>query len=434
MLIKLKEIKDTLAIGLRWAVDTRQGIEEIQLDNNLNYGIIFDLKNKTYRTLKLTVLADESHDKSICLAGLFAKAYKDIIFVHRLSDTLFWLCIAKNGEVWSGADVEKATSGDFLHSYDKVAEVISLAKKDFHDAGIDVTRCLKCTDTAYEEFPDFEHVDFFHFFNKAKKYKRAYVIRYLEPLKVMRQKVLLALVIVMIFSGVGYFIYRNHVIHQLLNQREIAEAQARAQKVAAENKFFADLEKKIQHQWGYSALINVMLLFEQLPVHSYGWDLSKVSYSPNKPNHLEIGLKRSSYGTLNSFIYAYTPQGQDGTLSANNDSGEKSLTRSDIKLSVQDGYVLDRKSLQTRTPIQLYSLISYMQLQGAHHYTFSVTQKSNARYEVWDSQFTISGAKLWQLLQLRNAIKQFPTLVINDITFMVKESDMSWQIKGEIYA
>ena len=77
--------------------------------------------------------------------------------------------------------------------------------------------------------------------------------------------------------------YRNHVIHQLLNQREIpTETQARAQKLPLKIKFFADLEKKISISGGIGALINVMLLFEQLPVHSYGWDLSKVSYSPNK--------------------------------------------------------------------------------------------------------------------------------------------------------
>lgn len=434
MLIKLKDTKDKLAIGLRWAVDTRQGIEEIQIENNLNYGITFDLKNKQYRTLKLTVLADESHDKALCLAGLFAKAYRDIIFVHRLSDTLFWLCIAKNGEVWSGADVEKATAGDFLHSYEKVAEVVALAKKDFQEAGIDLSHCLKCTDTAYGEFPEFENVDFLPFFNKAKKHRKAYVIRYLEPLKVVRQKVLLALVIMMIICGVGYFVYRNHVIHQLLNQREIAEAQARAGKIAAEKRFFEQLEMKIQQQSGYTTLNNVMTLFQQLPVRSYGWDLTAVTYLPNKPVDLAIKLKRSDYGTLNSFIYAYTPKGQDGKLDVSNDSGEKNITLSDVKLTFYDDYVLDKESLQTQTPTQLYALISYMQLHGGDNYHFHITQKNNARYHVWDAQFTITGEQLWRLLQLKGAIQQFSTLVIDEITFAVKEGDMSWQIKGEIYA
>ena len=433
MLFKLKNVKDQFAIGLRWAVDSRQGIEQIQFNNNLNYGVIAALKDKSFKRLKVAALTDDTYDKSICLAGLFAKAFDNLIFIHRLSDSLYWLCIVKEGEVWSGVDVDKATAGDYVDNYDAIKALVDVAVQDFEANGIEVASCLKCTDTAFSEFPQCENVDFFTLISKARKYKRQFIIRYLEPHKVIKQKIILVIIILVVFGSVSYFVYRNHIVHILLHNQEVQEEKRKAAALKAEQEYFKSIESKVRKQWGSAVIKNIMSLFNHLPLQSKGWSVTKISYVPSEPNTLKISLQRSSFGTLNSFIYAYTPAGQDGDVAKDNNSGSKTIQIDNGKLESQEGFTLNRSTITDKIPKNLYALISFMQVRQ-DLFDFRLGAKQQVPYGVHLTSFELSGSALWQLIQLEMAFEQFPTLVINNIDFMVTGYDMSWQLKGEIYA
>lgn len=433
MLFKLRNVKGQFAIGLRWAVDTRQGIEQIQFKSNLNYGIISSLKDKTYKKLKLAALTDDGYDKSVCLAGLFAKAYNNLIFIHRLSDSLFWLCIIKNGEVWSGVDLDKATAGDYVEGYEQIKKVVDQAIEDFKKSDIDLTGCLKCTDTAFSEFPQFTNVDFYTLISQARKYRRQNIIRYLEPYKVVKQKIMLVTVIIIIIGCVSYFVYRNHILHTLLHNQEVQEAKRKAAELKAKQQYFENFQKKIRQQWGYSVIKNVMGLFDQLPLQSKGWSLIAASYNPARPKQLQLELKRSNYGTLNSFVYAYTPDGKDGDVAKNSDSGKKTISINLDHFYTQENYVLNKKELQQKIPKNLYALISFMQIRK-DMFNFQLAGEKKGRYGINSASFTLNGSALWQLIQLQDALAKYPTLIINNIDFKVINYDMSWQLKGEIYA
>ncbi len=67
MLLKFAGVKTQYAIGMRWAVDDRRGLEAIQANTDLHYGVMLDINEKISRKLKLVALADGSHNKAICL-------------------------------------------------------------------------------------------------------------------------------------------------------------------------------------------------------------------------------------------------------------------------------------------------------------------------------------------------------------------------------
>lgn len=433
MLLKLKNVKDQFAIGLRWAVDTRQGIEQIQFNNNLNYGVIIPLKDKTYKKLKLAALADDSYDKALCLAGLFSKTFENLIFIHRLNDTLYWLCVIKNGEVWSGVDLEKATAGDYVETYERIKFVVDVAVKDFESSGIAVADCLQCTDTAFSEFPQCQNIDFFTITTQARKYRRPFIIRYLEPHKVIRQKIILVAVIIIVLGSVSYFVYRNHILNVLLHNQQVQDAKRKAEELKLQEQYFKNLETKIQQQWGFAVIKNTMSLFSHLPLQSKGWQLSSVSYNPSQPNQLQLELNRSSFGTLNSFIYAYTPDGQDGKIANDNNSGSKTVRFKQDKLLTEFDYVLNRNELTQKIPKNLYALISFMQVRQ-DIFNFQVSKEERERYNVHATSFELTGSALWQLIQLETAFEKFPTLIVTNIDFKVTNYDMSWRLKGEIYA
>ncbi|MCD8499970.1 MAG: hypothetical protein LRY43_02565 [Gammaproteobacteria bacterium] len=89
--------------------------------------------------------------------------------------------------------------------------------------------------------------------------------------------------------------------------------------------------------------------------------------------------------------------------------------------------------LTSKITHQTYRLISYMQL-NASTFGFQLKDKVKSRYDVTSSKFTVTGDKLWKLVQLEMLFRRFSTVIISSIKFTVSAYDMSWVIEGEIYA
>jgi hypothetical protein len=431
MLLKFAGVKKQYAIGMRWAVDDRSGIEAIQFNTDLHYGVMLNIKEKISGKLRLVALADASHNKAMCLAGLLASRYKNLILVHRMSDTVYWTCIIKNNSVWSGVGVPKATAGDFVGSYTSVSEVIEVAKAEFSSEGIDLQGSLLSTDTASEDFPDFKAIDFFAFVTKLKK-DRTYVVRYLQPSKILLQK-LVALVALLIALGIGiYYVQQQRLVSRLLHQQQIEEERQRQLQIQAKIDYFSKIQKTIELKVGYAVVKNVLNILNFVPLQSQGWDLTYANYDTQNPRSLSLTLARSDYGTLDSFLYAYSKTPMNGSVGKDNNTGVKTLTFNDITLEKGTRKIAENLLTQN-IPRESYRLISYMQLNN-EMFNFALKDKSKSQYGVNTTALQVGGEKLWQLIQFEKVLLSFPTLTINNINFVVNDYDMSWTVEGEIYA
>lgn len=431
MLLKFAGVKTQYAIGMRWAVDDRRGIEAIQFNTDLHYGVMLNIKEKISHKLKLVALADQTHNKAICLAGLLASCYKNLILVHRMSDSVYWICIIKNHAVWSGLDVPKATAGDFVGSFASVSEVLEIAKAEFIADGIDLQGILLCTDTASEDFPDFKAIDFFTFVTKLKK-NRAYIVRYLQPSKILFRKIIIVIVIIIASIFAVYYIQQQRLLTRLIYQQQIEQERQRQAEIKAKFDYFAQIQQAIQHKIGYAVVGNVLNVLNFIPLQSQGWNLTSANYTTQSPKSLSLSLTRSDFGTLDSFLYAYAKTPTNGSVSADNNTGVKTLTFESMVLEEGPRKIAEGR-LTDSIPRESYRLISYMQL-NKEMFKFQLKDKSKSKYQVNSAQFQVSGEKLWQLIQFKKALVSFPTLTISNIKFVVSDYDMSWTVEGEIYA
>lgn len=431
MLLKFAGVKTQYAIGLRWAVDDRSGIEAIQFSTDLHYGVMFNIKEKISNRLKLVALADQTHNKAICLAGLLASQYKNLILVHRMSDSVYWTCVIKNNAVWSGVDVPKATAGDFIGSFTSVSEVIEIAKEQFVADGIDLQGSLLSTDTASEDFPDFKHIDFFAFVTHLKKSRR-YTVHYLQPSKILLRKIAILIVLIVGLIFAAYYVHQQRLLTLLLHQQQIEQERQRQLTIQARINYFLDIQRTIQNTSGYAVVHNVLNVLNFIPLQSQGWNLTAATYNTQYPKSITLSLARSEYGTLDSFLYAYSKTPLNGKINSDNDTGSKLLTFDEITL--EDGPKKITESSLTQTiPRESYRLISYMQL-NTDMYTFQLKSSKKSQYSVTSTAFQVSGEKLWQLMQFEKVLVTFPTLTIANIRFIVSDYDMSWTVEGEIYA
>lgn len=431
MLLKFAGIRKQYAIGMRWAVDDRRGIEAIQFNTNLHYGIMLDVREKNSRRLKLVALADDTHKKAICLAGLLANQYENLILVHRMSDVAYWVCIIKNHAVWTGVDVPKATAGDFVGGFVSVSEVIEIAKAEFVTDGVNLQNIVFCSETANEDFGDFQLVDFFTFITKLKK-NRTYVVRYLEPSKILLRKILLLAMFVIGLLIAGYYIQQKRLVTRLIYQQQIE--QERQQQLARQAKadYFSHIQNTLHTRSGNVVVQNVFMLLQMIPLQSAGWNLVSSTYNSQDPRTMLVFLKRSEYGTLDSFLNAYSQSPTNGAIDSSNNSGRKTLTFSDVKLQEATNKITE-DFLTVQIPREAYRLISYMQL-NTDVYKFQLKNKTKSQYGVNSMTFSLAGDQLWQLMQLNTLLTEFPTLMISSISFTVNNFDMSWALEGEIYA
>lgn len=433
MLLKFRDIKTKFAIGLHWVVDNMRGVDRIQTTFNLHYGITFKLKSTENKKYQLAALSDESHDRSVCLSGILAKFYPNLILVHRVSENLYWLCVIKNSVIWSGVDLANSTAGDYLDDYDSVKEVAEFAKQDFKEANLLEPDILLVTDTAQDGFPEFTPTNFIKLILKLEKNKRKFLIRYIEPRRaVIKKVVMIAVLLVILISGSSY-VYHKKLVHRLLHNQQIQAERERQQKILAEQNFFAQLQNTLAQQQGAVVINRVMSIFRTLPLQSKGWALQTASYDAKKANTLKVDLTRSSYGTLNTFLYAYTPDGKDGEVGDDNNAGSKILTFDIGDLQqVNDASEISRQILTGNVTNNLYRLISYMQTHG-QDFQFSAGRAEVTSYDVHRSPVEISGQGLWRLKGMQQILTPYDTFVIDSIDFTVSGYDMNWTLKGEIY-
>lgn len=433
MLLKFIGKKRQYAIGLRWAVDSRHGIESIQFNTDLHYGVMLTIPEKINRKLKLVALCDASHNKAVCLSGLLASKYKHLILVHRLSDTIYWVCVIKNNSIWSGMDVLKATAGDYIADYSSVQTVIDIAKAEFTADGIDLRNIALATETASQEYTDFKVIDFPAFVGKIKN-THGYVIHYLQPSKILLRKIII-LFLVLVTAGIAiYYVQQQRLVSYLLHQQQMAEEAQQRQAAQEKVNYFSTLHTTLRNQYGAVVITNALRLLDSLPLQSHGWSLTSATYTPQSPRALNLKLSRSSYGTLNSFLYAYTATAENGTIAADNNTGTKMFIVPTLPLAQNNTPISDALLTQS-IPKETYRLTSYMQV-NTELFSFQpqAATGGDSAYQVHATNFNISGQKLWQLMQLQQALVSFPTLVINSIKFDVANYEMSWTIGGTIYA
>jgi hypothetical protein len=452
MLLALKDLKDKYAIGLRWAVDTRSGIEEIQYECELNYGFILPLQGADKKSkMKFVALTDKKHNKYVGLAGLLCHEYENLIFIHRVDDHYYWLCVIKNHEIWMGVDIQGGTAGDYVGDLQTVKHLVNEAKQELgDDAGVVLSEgsdpeeieatvatdsgldgVLLCSDTAWEEFRGFTNVNFIELILRISKFKRAYVVRYLESSRARIQQALLFVLILAGIVGVGYyFIHVKHVQTALVRyaqEQQLEKMEAKKRKAA----YYVDQQRSIQRNWGYNAIANLLYQFQYLTLESEGWKLVQAKYDTSNPNGMVLTVVRSDYGTVNSFLKAYAGKGH-GKLSNSNNQGVKNW-----KFQHRFSPTLMPKSytvsqLTAAKPQQRYDLISYMQLAGASLH-FEPGREKVSNYGVSSTRFNLSGESLWKLKEAQLIFKQFPTLTVETVDLTTKGYDMSWTLEGTIY-
>jgi len=229
-----------------------------------------------------------------------------------------------------------------------------------------------------------------------------------------------------------YYIQQQRLLTRILYQQKIEQERQRQLAIQQKADYFKSIQGSIHTQAGYVVVSNVLNVLNFIPLQSQGWNLQSAHYDARSPKNLALNLTRSDYGTLDSFLYAYSKTPMNGTLKQDNNSGTKTLTFNSIVLEKGPEKVLESNLTQS-IPRESYRLISYMQL-NKEMFNFILQDRKKSSYGVNSVTFQVKGEKLWQLKQLEKALLSFPTLIIANVNFEVSDYDMSWTVEGEIYA
>jgi len=466
MLLKFTDMREKYAVGLRWGVESRRELEEIQFQLEMRYGFALPLKSEDKKNkLRFFALAGEDHDKAVSLAGVLSKQFHNLIFVHRIAETIYWLCVIKNGEVWMGSDVSTGTAGDFVGDIGTIKGIIDEAKEDFlvsvlqkdseaseliadtkididsdfsetmtqtevDETKVDWSSITYCSDSAWDDFQSFGKLNFVELLLKASKFKKDFTLRYMETSRaIMQRAILIACVVVAILGVAYYFIHVKKAqayLQQLAHQKQIQQREA----TEAKEHYFKDLKQTLKMQWGYNVIGALMYQLAYLPLQSHGWEIVEAVYTGSSLQQIDLTLKRDSFGTVDSFLQAYTQQ--PGRLSGSNDTGSKEMRFPNAYQPKLYPQAFSTKQLTETLPRQLYHLISYMQIAGSS-LSFAPGRASTSRYGVHYTDFALSGQTLWELKKAQLIFKQFPTLIVDQIFLTVHNYDMAWELKGQIY-
>jgi hypothetical protein len=431
MRINVEGLKEDYAIALQWVVETRSGIETIQHSFNLTHGLIVELKGEKPKGLKYAGLVSESYDKSYALAAMLAKKHRNLILIHQVEHDGYWLCIIKDHEIWGGHDVGRLTAGDYIASKEELSVIIAMAKKDIAVDGVafeDILKVSKETDGL--DFAD-QVCDFSDVVKGVRSIRKKYRIKFLQPTKVLMQKLAMMAGVLVILLCVGVYAYHQRMEHQSFLAGLLQQKQAQLAKEKEKSDYFKGLQHTLHQEWGYKVVLELMGRLKSLGLQSEGWSIDTAQYNVAHANKITLNLDRTNYGTVDSFKQAYGEDLNVITLSGDNDKGKKvgvfktALFVPSYKGSVAEGELTSGK-LSNR-----YHFISYLQMIGMD---YTLLGENTSSYGVHSIAFEMKGDALWKLKKLESVFVRFKTLTVSSVDFKVQNYDMSWDLKGDVYA
>jgi len=420
-----------VAVGLLWGLETRAGIERIQNSMNLHYGFTSDVKDSAGKSLKSFALADKDHNKAISLAGVLSLMSRNIIYVHKINDALYWLCIIHNHTVWSNYNVGRATAGDFIGDISQIGPIIQAALADFSANEVDTKVIMYCSDETVHDFPGGQVRSIEYFVHETRKYQRKFRIEYLQSASRQQSRKTILTVGVLLAIGVVGFAAFEKMQHnrelQKIKEQQLENARQLAQRLS----YFRNLTNQIQTNQGSAVIYRALYNLEKLPLQSSGWRVTKVTYDQATPNTLNLSLARTSVGTVNSFHQAFQRfNAAMEKLDSTYDSGNKMVSidfSSPIKFNVEP---LNQQALKATDHKRLNDFITFFQLRGIK---VNLTAQQTSMYGVSSTDFLLTGNNLWELRQYQFLFQRFNSLTIKSIDFNINNDDVTWTVKGTIY-
>lgn len=433
MIIESKQFHSPLAIGLRWLVATHSEIEYLKDRSDLQHGFVLPTPERATRKYKIAALASAEHDKSFSLAALLAQKFENLIFVHKLSNDFYWLCVIKNHRVWNEVDIGEQTAGDLLGNREKISAAVLMARDDFSEAGIDMQGSLFGSNLSDGEFTALTPSKFNEVIAGIRKNNK-FKIKLLENYRKKMRQIAMMIALVVISSVVVYYIYQTQNEAARTRALQAQQALAAQQAMQARINYFNQMDRKLDTQQGSKVIARFLSLLETLPLQSQGWQVSDMNYQANIPQLMKLQLVRGDYGDVLTFNQAFSSLAVAQAINSDNNSGNKTLQfklapiTSQLTAAEETNY---QKLLMEKQPTQRLALIAYTQ---RHAMQITIQALTTEQYQIQSSHFSLTGNQLWNLRKLQYIFKQFPTLVVDSIDVKVDaDRKIAWQVEGDIY-
>lgn len=435
MLLKLKDYNQPLAMGLIWAVATNDEINDFKKLENLQYGFINPTKAGKKSRYRLVTFTNQDDNNAVSFAGLLAAKYDNLIYLHRLNEHLYWLCIIKDHEVWNDIETNNGrTAGDLLCDRDTAFEMINSAKADLFASDQAADEICRCSELAHQTFPSLHPISFADLLAGTKTYQKNNKILLLDKYQLRVKRIVTILCVLGLVIGVLFYAYsrENAAARERARLQAIAAEQAR--RAEAKIQFTYDLRTRMQTQQGAIAIARTLATIRPIKTLEKGWRVTQLIYDLAKPHQLDVHLSRENYGDLLSFNDAYKTLTIDQHVNADNNSGTKRLqlkvrlpqAAPNSLLSVANiNHILKKKY-----PIERYRLISNSQRLG-FKLKLDAEQKNQFGYNY--ANFTLQGQGLWNLSKFQHLLAKYPTSFIEHISMTVEHFNISWTLKGELY-
>jgi hypothetical protein len=436
MLLKLKDTRQFFSIGLLWAIETRKGIEKIKsINDSLSYGLVLDLPEKEQKSvgeLKLIALTNAAHKNSISLAGALSKMYANLIYVHQINEVIFWVCIICDHQVWANYDVVRATAGDYIGALNTVRNIITEAEKDFAAKGIDTKDCCQCSETAAEMFPQYQVNALTGICRQAVKYKNEFTVRYIEAPHAAMSRIIKYSVFLIVLVWIAWLVLHRRAEVNQVTQGRSQQEMMELQKIQERKSYFAKLMQQLNEQDGSRMIAAALTNLEALPMQSNGWKIVAAEFNHQHINQLTLSLIRTKYGTLYSFKDAYQAITISSSLGTDYNHGTKVVQLMPGKNYSAVLKKIDENNL-TLADKHVNDVIAYQQA-NVTELDIKLEPRIAEQYGVQTANFSLAGNNLWELRKKQFLFKRFETLIIETISFAITESNITWILKGKIYA
>lgn len=434
MIINIKNIRQPLALGLRWLTATHSEVDYLKDKDSLGYGFV----NKTHANKKghyrCAVLTGDDNDKAISLAGLLADKYENLVFIHKIQPDLYWVCIVKQHEIWNELDLRDSTAGDYLCTKDDAEEIVQIAQDMFTESEISFKEIVYVSTQAEHDFSQYKSIKLSDLLSNTKKFYSKYKISLLKSHKKKIKAIVTYLIILILMVIAGIYLYssqnasareRNRLQQQLLEKQRAERDRIN---------YTVSLLNNILQNQGSRAITHVMNMVGKLSMQSAGWNIKEIKYASFNPEVLSVSLARGQYGDILTFKNSYAKNTINENISSDNNSGTKTLKFTDNQWSLTVTEA-DRKNIENiisdNSQTVRYKVIAIGQRMNLN---FDTGPEQADRFNFSHSSFGLNGKDTWNLRKIQYILQKFPTVTITSVDMSVGEhNSIAWSIKGEIY-
>jgi hypothetical protein len=414
------------AVGLNWfAVSTTGEVDQFQREMEMNHGVLKMSKDSFVQST--VALCGPEYEGQVSLAGMLAYAYENLLYVLATEykdangQPLFYLCAIKNHAVTVDGDVmgtRETIQSLFGQNYSEITADIDPSNMTCYGTGVDDTL-----------FPGVNLVETHQVLDQALRYATQSTIKQLGKKGLSTAS---ALMIVILFLGVGYLIYAFFLTPPPPPPPPPKPAPVVAAPVVPKRDpyqdFLTQFSATLATQPRVAVIPSIVTSVKQVPMAYSGWQVKTLTFAGDHPESFRLNLERAAFANVDDLM-ALNDKGYFTHMEVDL-PGAKAVA--DIPFVATDlNYIADSvvPTLSKTSAPHYYDLISALQLNNI---SFSADELPNNTYFATMS-IKLTGKGLWSLLAVSKVLMPFETLAVKNIAITIDNGDYNWTIEGVIY-